>query len=76
MMTRFVVPFEVAGLLLTAAVVGALALAQGEPEDESAPRSGSLATQRHGTTLGPGNGQPAGTAAPTTTSTTSASAPR
>ena len=34
MMTRFVVPFEVAGLLLTAALVGAIALAHREGDDE------------------------------------------
>jgi NADH-quinone oxidoreductase subunit J len=33
MMTRFVVPFEVAGLLLTAALVGAIALASREGDD-------------------------------------------
>jgi NADH-quinone oxidoreductase subunit J len=34
MMTRYVVPFEVAGLLLTAALVGAIALAYREGDDE------------------------------------------
>jgi NADH-quinone oxidoreductase subunit J len=34
MMTRFVIPFEVAGLLLTAALVGAIALAYREGDDE------------------------------------------
>jgi NADH:ubiquinone oxidoreductase subunit 6 (subunit J) len=35
MMTRFVIPFEVAGLLLTAALVGAIAIAHREGDDES-----------------------------------------
>jgi NADH-quinone oxidoreductase subunit J len=43
LMTRFVVPFEVAGLLLTAAMVGAIALAHREG-DEQTPRVGALAT--------------------------------
>jgi NADH-quinone oxidoreductase subunit J len=34
MMTRYVVPFEVAGLLLTAALVGAIAVAYREGDDE------------------------------------------
>jgi NADH-quinone oxidoreductase subunit J len=38
MMTRYVIPFEVAGLLLTASVVGAIALAMADPEDSSADR--------------------------------------
>jgi NADH-quinone oxidoreductase subunit J len=45
MMTRFGMAFEVAGLLLTAAVVGAIALAQSESgEDESPIRPGAVAT--------------------------------
>ncbi len=35
MMTRWVIPFEVAGLLLTAALVGAIALAMSDSTDES-----------------------------------------
>jgi NADH-quinone oxidoreductase subunit J len=38
MLTRFAVPFEVAGLLLTAALVGAVALAHREAADETLPR--------------------------------------
>ncbi|WP_406700265.1 NADH-quinone oxidoreductase subunit J [Singulisphaera sp. Ch08] len=49
MMTRFVVPFEVAGLLLTAALVGAIALAHREGEDEPT-RLGAQATALHGAT--------------------------
>jgi NADH-quinone oxidoreductase subunit J len=33
LVNRFAIPFQVAGLLLTAALVGAIALAQGEPEE-------------------------------------------
>jgi NADH-quinone oxidoreductase subunit J len=44
MMTRFVVPFEVAGLLLTAALVGSIALAYRERDDEETPRRGTHAT--------------------------------
>jgi NADH:ubiquinone oxidoreductase subunit 6 (subunit J) len=58
MMTRFVVPFEAAGLLLTAALVGAIAVAfrQG---DEETPRLGPAATRPHGATEGDGNGRSA-----------------
>lgn len=56
MMTRFVVPFEVAGLLLTAALVGAIALAHREGDDES-PRLGARASATVGTSGGSGNGQ-------------------
>jgi NADH-quinone oxidoreductase subunit J len=35
MMTRYVVPFELAGLLLTAALVGAVVLAQYDNADEA-----------------------------------------
>ena len=49
MLTRFVVPFEVAGLLLTAALVGAIALAHREGDDHS-PRIGAIATMTAGTT--------------------------
>ena len=52
LMTRFAVPFEVAGLLLTAALVGAIALAMGEGADDS-PRAGVLQKLRR--TVG-GNG--------------------
>ena len=51
MMTRYVVPFEVAGLLLTAALVGAIALAHRE-EDEPSARGRTTAPRR-------GCGQPA-----------------
>jgi NADH-quinone oxidoreductase subunit J len=44
MMTRFVVPFELAGLLLTAALVGAIALAHREGDDEQSPRLGGRST--------------------------------
>jgi NADH:ubiquinone oxidoreductase subunit 6 (subunit J) len=61
LMTRFAVPFEIAGLLLTAALVGAIALAQGEGPEES-PRLGSRRTTRGGTT--DGNGSADGTSRP------------
>ena len=44
MMTRYVVAFEMAGLLLTAAVIGAIALALDDPEeDPSSPASSTRA---------------------------------
>lgn len=57
MLTRFVVPFEVAGLLLTAALVGAIALAHREGDDAQSPRRGVSATRALGaTTATPANG--------------------
>ena len=56
MMTRYVVPFEVAGILLTAALVGAIALAQSEGPDER-PRTGAIATRQTGTTTGDGQAE-------------------
>jgi NADH:ubiquinone oxidoreductase subunit 6 (subunit J) len=56
MMTRFVVPFEVAGLLLTAALVGAIALARVGGEDQIHGRLGAVATMRPGLTDGPAAG--------------------
>src|SRR4051812_37916672 len=44
MMTRYVIPFEVAGLLLTAALVGAIAVARHEGPDEYPSRRGAVAT--------------------------------
>lgn len=41
LVTRFVVPFEVAGLLLTAALVGAVVVAYREGDDAESPRRGS-----------------------------------
>src|SRR4051812_11391745 len=55
LMTRFAIPFEVAGLLLTAALVGAIALAHREGDDES-PRLGANVTGTRGATLPSGNG--------------------
>lgn len=57
MMTRYVVPFEVAGLLLTAALVGAIALAQLEGADEEPAVPGLLAAGRPGPVTS-GNGVP------------------
>jgi len=55
MLQRFVVPFEVAGLLLTAALIGAIALAQSE-EREDSPRFGASGDIRGGTTVQPAPG--------------------
>jgi NADH:ubiquinone oxidoreductase subunit 6 (subunit J) len=43
MMTRYIVPFEVAGLLLTAAVVGSVAIAIGEGGEEDKRRGATKA---------------------------------
>ncbi len=40
LLTRYVIGFEVAGLLLTAALVGAIALAHREEEEPTADRKG------------------------------------
>jgi NADH-quinone oxidoreductase subunit J len=48
MMTRFVVPFELAGLLLTAALVGAIALAHREGDGDESPRLGGRAASVRG----------------------------
>ncbi|MCA1684475.1 MAG: NADH-quinone oxidoreductase subunit J [Planctomycetia bacterium] len=45
MLTRYAVPFEVAGLMLTAALVGAIALAHRDEEDENLPRRGGPAAR-------------------------------
>jgi len=45
LMTRYVIGFEAAGLLLTVALVGAIAVAHREEEDPSAPRTPGRATQ-------------------------------
>lgn len=52
MLTRYVVAFEVAGLLLTAAVVGAVALAHGDggPEPSGTGRGGRRSTTSNGPT--------------------------
>jgi len=51
LLTRYVLPFEVAGLLLTAALVGAIALAHREGDDHS-PRLGAIETVTAGTAEG------------------------
>jgi NADH-quinone oxidoreductase subunit J len=56
MMTRFVVPFEVAGLLLTAALVGAIAVAF-RHGDEETPKIGGSATIPLGATTQQNLGQ-------------------
>jgi NADH-quinone oxidoreductase subunit J len=48
LVNRFAIPFEVAGLLLTAALIGAIALAQGEPEGDRPPDSAGRRAGRAG----------------------------
>ncbi len=55
-MTRYVIAFEVAGLLLTAALVGAIAIAHRE-EIEPKPGRGSRRTLAAGAGAASGNGQ-------------------
>ncbi len=57
LMTRYVVGFEVAGLLLTVALVGAIALAHREEAEPDAPTRGELPARRAAATPQP---QPAG----------------
>lgn len=45
LMTRYVIAFEVAGLLLTVALVGAIAVAHREEEDPTVPRAGGRAAR-------------------------------
>jgi NADH-quinone oxidoreductase subunit J len=53
LVNRFAVPFEVAGVLLTAALVGAIALAHRDPEDEApASRSDAIQATQNGDGLG------------------------
>jgi len=63
LMTRFVVPFELAGLLLTAALVGAIVLARLDPEDPGASPTLSRAffatAPRPSVGQGDGDGRPA-----------------
>ncbi len=66
MLTRYAVPFEVAGLMLTAALVGAVALAHRDAEDENLPRRGG--TPARVGAIGGSNGQIA--APPETSATT------
>jgi len=75
MMTRYVVPFEVAGLLLTAALVGAIALAMADGPEEKT-RTGAIATVRTGTTVGDGQAEARLIAEDTEALTTTVSAPR
>jgi NADH-quinone oxidoreductase subunit J len=59
LLTRYVVGFEVAGLLLTAALVGAIAVAHREEEDPAAPGGQREATRKPAAPL-PGDGQSTG----------------
>jgi NADH:ubiquinone oxidoreductase subunit 6 (subunit J) len=56
LMTRYVIAFEVAGLLLTAALVGAIAIAHREEAAPSASRSGSAAIGQSGKSDSGGTG--------------------
>lgn len=53
LMTRWVIPFEVAGLMLTAAVVGAIALAKIDDEDPIDVQSNGRAATRRNAPVGP-----------------------
>jgi NADH-quinone oxidoreductase subunit J len=55
LMTRYALVFEVAGLLLTAAVVGSIALAHGERDESAGTRPRRLARPAAGP-IGPGDG--------------------
>ncbi len=54
LMTRYVIAFEVAGLLLTAALVGAIAIAHREEAAPAAARIGSAAAARQPAAAGTG----------------------
>lgn len=69
LMTRYAVPFEVAGLLLTAALVGAVALAYREGDDAESPRRGVKPTRVHGSTVATQNGSAPEPAEPVTSTT-------
>ncbi|MFO0910587.1 MAG: NADH-quinone oxidoreductase subunit J [Isosphaeraceae bacterium] len=58
MLTRYALPFEVAGLLLTAALVGAIALAHRDPEDSADEPGQRTAHDGH---ADPMSGSPAST---------------
>jgi hypothetical protein len=58
LLTRFVIPFELAGLLLTAALVGAIALAHGEELEPGARRPADQA-EEPASTDGPVSSEPA-----------------
>jgi NADH-quinone oxidoreductase subunit J len=60
LMTRYVIAFEVAGLLLTAALVGAIAVAHREEEEPAvaAPRAGQTAAREPADANGPPGAQP------------------
>jgi NADH-quinone oxidoreductase subunit J len=63
MLTRYALPFEVAGLLLTVALVGAVALAHREITDDPFPRRGARAA-RAPTANGQGTGSEPGPLTP------------
>jgi NADH-quinone oxidoreductase subunit J len=61
LMTRWVVPFELAGLLLTAALVGAIALARGDESPKSPGPGARVAGSRSATDSPNGSTRPAHT---------------
>lgn len=65
MLTRYVLPFEVAGLMLTAALVGAVALAHRDAEDENLPRDGGTPARSGALVNGHAAAEPVAAAAPT-----------
>ena len=71
MMTRFVIPFEVAGLLLTAALIGAIAVARQAGPGAAPGRRGAIATVSAGTSLVPSTSDGRSVAAPHDALTTS-----
>lgn len=69
MLTRYAVPFEVAGLLLTAALVGAVALAHRDTDEDAVPRRGAAAYRVNAKGEANGHGRAPGGTLPTTTPT-------
>jgi NADH:ubiquinone oxidoreductase subunit 6 (subunit J) len=70
LLTRYAVPFEVAGLLLTAGLVGAIALAHRDALEEAAPPRG-VAARTGGSPNGQGNGEAVLASGPVSSSTPS-----
>jgi NADH-quinone oxidoreductase subunit J len=64
LMTRYVIAFEVAGLLLTAALVGAIAVAHREEDEPAVPRTGRKAPGAPATAAAAPRAQTAATGPP------------
>ena len=69
MTTRYMIAFEVAGLLLTAALVGAVALAHREADDEAADRAAGSTTASRSSDDGDGSGANGTLSSPTSAET-------